>query len=1770
MQEQKFTFSIQKQGDIFQVILARRLFASGLLAVSITVVLILLELASLLLLNPTHTFVFPFPLLVGFLIFVLEFALIFVGALLIVKPLAIIAYLRATHRAQEPYNQSYIPLTIISNLRGAGSAEQGKTNSPISIQDEHVSVLSLVEQDTHQLIAGMPGAGKTMALHIYHYLTSQKPFAALSASAKIPIYIPMRDYSLFLKQQQSLLAEESTTHQNRSHLGLLSYLVQSDLPDIRYLRGYIAHLFQQGCLLLLCDGVNEIVADHLPQVSEELVRMMRDRDTRNRFVLTCREVDYRRQPELMQLVDNGQVAYAVINPLRTEHIAEYVERYIEKQDKQWKHTAGQVMSVIERSRLRYHCTNSMLLSALMAVIDKIGVERGKQSDTRGRLLREYVRQLITNERKQAIWSQEAPTEQEVIRFLSEIACAARWANEGDAIQLSVPALISNASDKNHSKLSSSDLANALRVWLDEHPARAAFAVEDENRSVASSSTSSTSSTAQLLQFALSTQLIEISSANILRFRHALIAEYFVAEYLFASTSVSMFRNGSTPPVSEQLLEHVELWSEPVALWAGLLDDPMQLAECFGAPGRHNLAYALPALALGLICVGVLWAPPQAEIQRPILLPESIGEAFSLAVQGKETRAGLARIFTLCSQEGGQEIYRSLLPLIMLEGVEEFLTLLDQHIVPALLFTQLQDAINDVAYEAQVKRIARVLGRFGAAVVERAAQLSLPAPERSPRLRAAVINTLGGTNDASAVDPLIARLQDSEPFIVERAINALNRLGPALTLTRLLQELEHRAAAPLSERVHQAVLLILERFMNEQDARRYLSLLQYQSVLDRIVPMLTSNYEAEAEAQQLALEVLIRQGVSLSEISHQDSAHGRWSHLVDALLGYLASQNETAARNVMQVLEKIGPPVVPYLLELLQRPDDNARMRAIEVLTAIRDLRALPALLPLLADRSHQVQQGVAHALLVYAPASIAGLIDFVLHDASDTLADRAAQILVDIGQDVVEPVIAALPGIVPGRTRFLVQILELVRDSRSIDALITLLRTPQLEPLLIISIVRSLGQFPDRRVVVPLLEVLTTTNPQFYEEAITALSQLGDSALGELIAALDVEHDATIAQRVRRAILGMSPFPGERLIQALEHGTQAQVRQILTIFRMRGHEGAAVLVRYLLHPDERLREAIQQTLESMPGAIVVPNLLTILVQPALRKIASTLLLKYPEAAIAPLVDALGEQERGPIAAVLLPQFGTTILRPLIAGLDDQRSTAHEFAQRVLVSLVRQSQEPDGRSVLQEIVSLLADPLPARAREALIGVLTNELASVSLPVLLEGLENVHLIEAVAEALVRLVSRSTYQEQVLNALIAALYSEEQRSGSEFALIRIGTPAVARVGELVVDPDPSVARSAMHILSEIGVPALSFIWTAYSDRNNLPRREAARVIFQRMPPGVIKDELVSLLVSENRDDVAMAVALLLERIHDETRMDYQDQVMVPALIDYIETHNVQETNLRIVALLLLLGEQAITDHLIQALDDNPQHRKQLTYMLLLLGTQTRSLLLEVYADPNISIELRSELAGILSMLGTTNALTESVYKLSEYGLSGMSAGALFSEELALALRALGGLLVSGQWHPRKLMELRDTRASDDPSYELFNILLGWRYTPQIEKLQRDLDAQRDMFKKELLSLTATVAEKQQRVSSLETELEKVRQEHGMRGDELQKISRERETIRINLEQLTNDNNRQRITLEETTRRYNALLAQYHALQKQLQGLSQSPGQDPGRINRPQNTIR
>ncbi|HLZ80223.1 MAG TPA: HEAT repeat domain-containing protein, partial [Ktedonobacteraceae bacterium] len=1096
-----------RRGVRTQQFVTSRIIGSLLVGIVITLVLTCIELAIIWFFNPANMLgsahsrdisalvaflkIMPWLLLAP----LIEFGVISLAAYLAARPLAVLAYIRTIQKEQSEFRNKNTKLDSLAHIyKMPVTFYEHNPDPQVLKQGRNLTLLELVEQsqDASLLIEGAAGTGKTKALQQYRYFAAQQRRALLRGKNKIPVYIPLKNYSLYLKSVSQAhipaAGENGVDNKNQEAISdeliqqatLFDFILDSELESVHALRPYLKKLSDQGRLLFLCDGLDEIDYHYRAAVCGELAEMLRVGNVaRNRFVITCREAEYKKVPELEQLVNEGHIERAVISPLQTDLVREFVEQYIEAQGDQWQHTAGQIMQVIQSNRLRYLCTNPLMLFSFLEIIDKVGIERGRKLDTRGHILREYVSQLIQREQKRPEWKKSVPAENDVIMLLSRIAFLTRWSNDGENIQLPV------AKGKMGVGKQAERCAGELLNWLKEHPADEVIGtVEPYDHS----------DLTQLLQFAQSATLIEISQEGILSFRHQLMADYFVAQYFLVIFSDEM----KIPSQQEEhlsilvrdFLSNAAYWSEPVALWAGMVDMPMQLAEQFAKFGNSQDSdslnseggqsnYSVEALALGLLCVGVSWMPPQEQVRQASALSPRLTTLMAGVLRDNAARQELAQVFTQCAEEGASEIYRSLMFLIMLDGIEEFFVQLDTAIVPKLLFTYLYDTVDLLEYEAQVKHLCRVLSYFGQIAVLHAGELSRPVPGRSIRLRAAAINILGTTQQSSAVEPLIVRLSDREQFIIERSINALIRLGPELSLPRVFQELDNRTPALAIRKAHSAALAVLEFFLNEQDAQQ-LTPPQYMRVMESLVSVLSSNYAIEQEIQQQAREMLVRlikrqetQTTQNRPIAKTTSPVRTQERGLPVVMRYLSSGDEILAGNMLRVLQEVGPIATPALLEQLQKePTEIVRSRIIEVLKKIHDPRALPTILRLVADPSPLVLQQVTSTLHSFQSESVPGLIDLVLAGTDEVVAERAAHMLKGMGTEIVAPVTQALLPIVHERTRLLVQILEQIKDERAIPALLSLVDPSQNEPLLAIAVIHALSQYSTKQVVSPLLKML--------------------------------------------------------------------------------------------------------------------------------------------------------------------------------------------------------------------------------------------------------------------------------------------------------------------------------------------------------------------------------------------------------------------------------------------------------------------------------------------------------------------------------------------------------------------------------------------------------------------------------------------------------------------------------------------------------------------------
>ncbi|HEY0752377.1 MAG TPA: HEAT repeat domain-containing protein [Ktedonobacteraceae bacterium] len=1590
------------------------------------------------------------------------------------QPLALLAYLKALAREQEVYRARYTPLQSWSYPYDAPISYAVDDPAPTRPRQQRMlTPLTLIEtlltsNPTHLLLLGASGAGKTLFVHEYLSALAQRRRQLAFSRASIPLYVPLNYYALLL--QASDLPDDAD-------FSLLAFLDACDQPGLVHAYPYLKRLFRQGRLLFICDGLDEVPAMYRPALERELIQLLRQ--TRNSLLLTCTPELYEQSNELARAVGENLVPRATLPPLAETHARSMVERFIAELDTSFHPnlpTAGQVMSAFEQTRLRLICTTPFYLFALLACIDTLSINEVRQLDTRGRLLRAFLLKRLDATGQSSVADL---TVSDDLLFLRELACVVRGKGDSDLLNLPIESIqalnLSEASVNNER-----GLQQTLVAWARGQQVYFPFA---ENTVSSLAEALPRDQAGALLQRTYRAGLIDIDGQGVLSFRHSLIVSALLAEYLAGFLGSTHLRLDEI----EMLPDDLVLWSEPLALWAGLLPTPLDASEALAVYARQHRGQRIRALVSSLICLGVAQTPPDVDLQEPLQVPPTLDLALREILGDQRALTELARLFEDCAAQGTPELYQALFPLLLIEDSEIFIQCLDPLAISELFFQRLVAIIDDSQQDLLVKRLVRALSCWGKAIVARTAWLCSARSGNSGRLRTAAINILGGTQAREAVEPLMDCLYDSEVYIVKRASNALLRLGADLSLPRLLQELELRAGSSSQRPRHELILPILERFLNEANPARQLRPEQFEQINEALMALM--NTQANLADLEKARELLVSQGRLAEE---RDSGKIALRMLVQNL----STHDDTVARSMTGALKEVGQAATPSLLEQLEEQSSEAeRVRILEVLASLRDKRALPALLRLLADSSPAVQHTLAATLGLYAPACIPGLIEVILRHSNELVAGRAEQILGDLGLVVVEPVLRALTPLVEGRTLLLVSVLARVGDQRIVPALVALLRAAQEDVALTLGIIQALGQLADERAIRPLMGLLASTNPLLYEGAINALSNLGELACAELLLGLDTSEKTLLVTRIERTLLGIQPFPGELLLRAVDESNADQVGYIEEVFLMGGIDAAQVLAGHLFHAQPGIRAWVRHVMEHVDGRYAVPALLEILHQPdpASRDLLATYLLKLAPDSVTPLVSLLDDPERGEAAMEILLRAGQPVLPALIPALDSPQSPAQARATYLLLTMIQRQNE-----LINDAVQLFSLPLPAQARTMLVQVLTEELAELSLPALLAGLEDAHLVPEVAAILVHLARQDPSRGAlVLDELLLALRSSQRHHGAAVTLIDLGALAVAGAGALIIDDDAQVAHMARQILGEIGTPAFPFLWATYSDASHPERREAAREVFRAMPTLVIKDELVELLTSARQEDISMALALLLERIHDETLQPGRAGEMLPALLEHVQSSTDEQANLRILALLLLLGGSMVASPLVDALYGNPTGHKHLVQAFLLLGQGVEADLRAILKDSNAPIQLQAEAAGILAMRGGDQDIEDLALNLSDHGLwAGRSVHhatkILQASRLNISLRALGGLLVSGHWESTMLQDMRALSKSGSAHRELIEVLLGWRYSPEITSLQQDLENMRKEHSREITAYTQEMLLMKRQSIDLEHDLEILRQEH------------------------------------------------------------------------------
>ncbi len=161
----------------------------------------------------------------------------------------------------------------INNLPNLGPGEFDRIGLG-EVEQKQIPGMQAVEKHSKLRVLGKPGVGKTTFLQHLAIQCSRGKFAA----NRVAIFITLRDF-----------AEES---RHSGNFSLLNYLRQAFLTSGISHPSAIETLLQAGRVLLLLDGMDEVLSQDSTAVLRE-IRKFSDKYHKNQFVASCRTAAYK-------------------------------------------------------------------------------------------------------------------------------------------------------------------------------------------------------------------------------------------------------------------------------------------------------------------------------------------------------------------------------------------------------------------------------------------------------------------------------------------------------------------------------------------------------------------------------------------------------------------------------------------------------------------------------------------------------------------------------------------------------------------------------------------------------------------------------------------------------------------------------------------------------------------------------------------------------------------------------------------------------------------------------------------------------------------------------------------------------------------------------------------------------------------------------------------------------------------------------------------------------------------------------------------------------------------------------------------------------------------------------------------------------------------------------------------------------------------------------------------------------------------------------------
>jgi HEAT repeat protein len=945
----------------------------------------------------------------------------------------------------------------------------------------------------HVLLVGKPGSGKSTSLE--WLLWNEAHNALANPVATIPVLVRLRRCTSTI---EGLIQDFLSRHQLTLSLATIETLLQ------------------QGKLLLLLDGLNE-----LPDAFRTEIANFRGRYRKTTpMVVSTRDLSVGGTLEIAKTLK--------MLPLTERQMQEFVRGYLGE-------AGNQLFKKLKGDRLGKFAETPLLLWMLCRVF----AQNGNVPANLGLAFREFT-QLYDQDLQQ-----DAPSEarEQWPKLLRHLAFALMHDRELVDFRLSMPK--EEAVDVLTTCLQQEGRTNPrekAELWLND-----------------------------LLKYHLIQLVMQANLEEHIEFRHQLIQEYYAAEYL-----LRLLPDLSDEQLKRDYLNYLK-WTEPIALMLALVDDEAQALRLvklamdevdlmLGARLAGEVKLALQAITVSQIDALAVpprlkaqcWATSHAEAAIPGLLQALKHPDFSVRESAVEALGQLgseATIPGLLQALGDPDSnfrWRAAAALGQLGS---------EAAIPGLL-QALDDQDFDVRWSA-----VETLGQLGSEAAIPGLLQALD--DQDFDVRWSAVETLGQLGSKAAIPGLLQALDDPDFVVRGRAAAALRQLGSEAAIPGLLQALEHSnsnvcrrallifgmnsilkfrknptlglcfiphlsnacrsVAAALeqlgSEAAIPGLLQALEH-SNSDVCRRALLIFGMNSILKfRKNPTLglcfishLSNAcrSVAAALEQLGSEAAILgllQALKHPDFSVRESVAAASEQLGSDTKSCLVTLDSSGRMLVAPsgvpfgirgyVIRISYEAAIPGLLQALEHPNSPVRWRAAAALGQLGSEAAIPGLLQALEDPDSSVRERAAAALeQLGSEAAILGLLQ-ALEDPDFSVRERAAAALGQLGSEAaILGLLQALEHPNSNVRGSAAETLGKLGSEAAIPGLLQALEDPD-------SSVReraaaALGQLGSEAAILGLLQALEDPDSSVRERAAAALGQLGsEAAILGLLQALD-------------------------------------------------------------------------------------------------------------------------------------------------------------------------------------------------------------------------------------------------------------------------------------------------------------------------------------------------------------------------------------------------------------------------------------------------------------------------------------------------------------------------------------------------------------------------------------------------------------------------------------------------------------------------------------------